>query len=140
MYTTVKTYHEEPVDPIYNMRHIHPVRQSGPIPPYDGPYTMEDVKKMYGEMRCPYDYTPQSTDVEELMRRAPGLTRKEALRIQRLGLNPEEEVDFAYLVVNNGIDVFYEPNQAYFCRQVVTNSKGEKTEILWPSGTYDEMT
>jgi len=23
---------------------------------------------------------------------------------------------------------------------VVTNSKGEKTEILWPAGTYDEMT
>ena len=26
------------------MRHIHPVRQSGPIPAYDGPFTMEDVK------------------------------------------------------------------------------------------------
>jgi len=25
-------------------------------------------------------------------------------------------------------------------RQVVTNSKGEKVEILWPSATYDEMT
>jgi hypothetical protein len=25
-------------------------------------------------------------------------------------LTPEEEVDFAYLVVNNGIDVFYEGN------------------------------
>jgi len=74
------------------------------------------------------------------MRRAPGLTRKEALRIQQLGFTPEEEVDFAYLVVNNGIDVFYEGNQAYFARQVVTNSKGEKVEVLWPSGTYDEMT
>ena len=30
--------------------------------------------------------------------------------------------------------------QAYFCRQVVTNSKGEKVEVLWPSATYDEMT
>ena len=30
--------------------------------------------------------------------------------------NTEEEVDFAYLVVNNGIDVFYEGNQAYFAR------------------------
>ena len=122
------------------MRHIHPVRESGPIPPYDGPYTMEDIKKVYGQMRCPWDHTPQSTDVEELMRRAPGLTRKEALRIQQLGLTPDEEVDFAYLVVNNGVDVFYEGNQAYFARQVVTNSKGEKVEILWPSATYDEMT
>lgn len=88
----------------------------------------------------PWDHTAQSTDVEELMRRAPGLTRKEALRIQQLGLTPEEEVDFAYITVNNGIDVFYEGNQAYFARQVVTNSKGEKVEVLWPSGTYDEMT
>jgi hypothetical protein len=31
-------------------------------------------------------------------------------------LTPEEEVDFAYLAVNNGIDVFYEGNQAYFAR------------------------
>jgi len=55
-------------------------------------------------------------------------------------LTPEEEVDYAYLVVNNGIDVFYEGNQAYFARQVVTNSKGEKVEVLWPTATYDEMT
>ena len=38
---------------------------------------MEDIKKVYGEMKCPWDHTPQSTDVEELMRRAPGLSRKE---------------------------------------------------------------
>jgi len=139
-YEIIRSEHSNPPPPIYNMRHIHPIRQSGPIPPYDGPYTMEDVKKMYGNMRMPWDHTAQSTDVEELMRRAPGLTRKEALRIQQLGLNPEEEVDFAYLVVNNGLDVFYEGNQAYFARQVVTNSKGEKVEVLWPSGTYDEMT
>lgn len=126
--------------PIYNMRHIHPVRQSGPIPAYDGPYTMEDIKKMYSQMKAPWDLCPQSTDIEEMMRRVPGLTRREGLRIQQLGLTPEEEVDYAYLVVNNGIDVFYIPNQAYILRQVVTNSKGEKVEILWPSGTYDEMT
>lgn len=57
-----------------------------------------------------------------------------------MGLTPDEEVDYAYLVVNNGIDVFYEANQAYIMRQVVTNSKGEKVEILWPAGIYDEMT
>lgn len=74
------------------------------------------------------------------MRRVPGLTRREALRIQQLGLTPDEEIDFAYLAVNLGLDVFYESNQAYIARQVVTNSKGEKVEVLWPSATYDEMT
>lgn len=122
------------------MRHIHPTRQSGPIPPYDGPWNMEDIKKLYGDMRAPWDHTAQSTDIDELMRRVPGLTRREALRIQQLGLTPHEEVDYAYLVVNLGIDVFYEANQAYVCRQVVTNQKGEKVEVLWPSATYDEMT
>lgn len=139
-YEVLKSEHSKPPAPLYNMRHVHPVRQSGPIPPYDGPFTMEDVKKLIGHMRCPWDHTAQSTDVEELMRRAPGLTRKEALRIQQFGLTPEEEVDFAYMTVNMGIDVFYEGNQAYCARQVVTNSKGEKVEILWPSATYDEMT
>jgi hypothetical protein len=139
-YGNLKTMHTEPPQPIYNMRHLHPVRQSGPIPPYDGAWTMEDVKKICSNMSVPYDHCPQSTDVEELMRRAPGLTRKEALRIQQLGLNPDEEVDFAYMTVNMGLDVFYERNQAYLARQVVTNSKGEKVEILWPCATYDEMT
>ena len=101
---------------------------------------MEDIKKLYGNMRAPWDATAQSTDVEELMRRVPGLTRREALRVQQLGLTPDEEVDFAYIAVNIGLDLFYEANQAYTARQVVTNSKGEKVEVLWPSATYDEMT
>jgi len=50
------------------------------------------------------------------MRRAPGLTRREALKIQQFGLTPEEEVDYAYITVNNGLDVFYEANQAYIAR------------------------
>lgn len=101
---------------------------------------MEDIKKLYGDMRAPWDHTAQSSDVEEIMRRVPGLTRREALRIQQFGLTPHEEIDYAYLVVNNGIDVFYEANQAYVLRQVVTNSKGEKVEVLWPGSTFDEMT
>jgi hypothetical protein len=71
---------------------------------------MEDIKKLYGNMRAPWDLCAQSTDVEEIMRRVPGLTRREALRIQQLGFTPDEEIDFAYLVVNCGIDVFYEAN------------------------------
>ena len=71
---------------------------------------MEDIKKLYGEHRANWDHVAQSTDIDELMRRVPGLTRREGLRIQQLGLNPIEEIDFAYMVVNNGIDVFYESN------------------------------
>ena len=82
IYANIKTFHSTPSPPIYNMRHIHPVRQSGPIPAYDGTWTMEDIKKLYGQMRAPWDHTAQSTDIEELMRRVPGLTRREALRIQ----------------------------------------------------------
>jgi hypothetical protein len=106
--------------PLYNMRHVHPIRQSGPIPPYYGDYTMEDVRKAGWEVRASYEAVPQSTDVEELMRRVPGLTRKEAIKIQSLGFSPFEELDYAYLVVNNGIDVFYESNNSYLIRQVVT--------------------
>ena len=78
----IKSAHSNLPLPLYNMRHLHPVRQSGPLPPYDGPYTMEDIKKIYGQMKAPWDGTMQSTDVEEIMRRVPGLTRREALRIQ----------------------------------------------------------
>ena len=139
MYQVIKSEHENPPPPIYNMRHLHPVRQSGPIPPYDGPWTMEDVKRVYAYMSCPWDDNMQSTDIEELMRRVPGLTRREAQMIQTFGYNPDEEVDFAYLVVNLGLDVFYLPNQAFIARQVVTNSKGQKVEVLWPAAYYDEM-
>lgn len=30
------------------------------------------------------------------------------------------ELDYAYIVVNNGIDVFFESNNAYLARQVIT--------------------
>ena len=46
--------------------------------------------------------------------------------IVKLGLSPLEQVDFAYLAYNIGLDVFYHPNQVYIARQVVTNSKGQK--------------
>lgn len=58
------------------------MRQSGPIPAYDGAWTMEDIKKLYGQMRAPWDHNMQSTDIDEIMRRAPGITRREVLRIQ----------------------------------------------------------
>jgi len=51
------------------MRQVHPIRQSGPIPPYYGAYTMEDVRKHSWTLRAPYEGVPECTDVEELMRR-----------------------------------------------------------------------
>jgi len=42
---------------------------------------MEDIRKMYGQMRAPWDHTYQSTDLDEIMRRVPGLTRREGLKI-----------------------------------------------------------
>lgn len=106
--------------PTYSMRQVHPIRQSGPIPPFAGPYTMEDVRKVGFALRAPWEPTNESTSCEELMRRVPGLTKKEAIKIQSLGFNPLEELDFAYIVVNNGIDVFFTPNAGYLTRQVVT--------------------
>lgn len=106
--------------PLYSMRHVHPIRQSGPIPPFAGPYTMEDARIVNASLRVGSEPVIESTSCEELMRRIPGLTKKEAVKIQSLGLSPWEELDYAYIVVNNGIDVFFEPNHAYLMRQVVT--------------------
>lgn len=57
----------------------------------------------------------------------------------KLGFTPLEQVDFAYLVYNLGLDVFYFPNQVYIARQVVTNSKGQKVEIFWNSYAFEDM-
>lgn len=102
------------------MRHVNPVRESGPLPVYDGPYTMEDIRKIYANTTIGYDLNHCSTDVDEIMRRVPGITRKEAEFITRLGLSPDEEVDFAYIAYNIGLDIFYLTNQMYVARQVVT--------------------
>jgi len=119
-YFKQKKYREYGNIPTYSMRHVHPIRQSGPIPPFAGPYNMEDVRKVGWGLRAPAEPINESTSCEELMRRVPGLTKKEAIKIQSLGFSPLEELDFAYLVVNNGIDVFFEPNAGYLLRQVVT--------------------
>jgi len=116
----VKKIEKMPTPPIRNMRHVNPVRESGPLPPYEGPYTMEDIRKIYLNTSIGLDRHAVSTDIDEIMRRVPGITRKEAEQITTLGLTPDEEVDFAYLTYNLGIDVFYPPNQMYVIRQVVT--------------------
>ena len=40
MYDTVRNQDKVPPTPVRNMRHINPVRQSGPLPAYSGSYTM----------------------------------------------------------------------------------------------------
>ena len=88
--STLKAIYSIPSTPMRNMRHVNPIRQSGPLPPYDGPFTMEDVRNVYFNSHVGKDFNYCSTDPEEIMRRVPGITRAEAEHITRLGLTPEE--------------------------------------------------
>ena len=56
-----------------------------------------------------------------------------------MGLSPLEQVDYAYIAYNLGLDVFYVPNSIYIARQVVTNSKGQKVEVFWNSMCFEDM-
>ncbi len=67
------------------------------------------------------------------------LTHPNFALYEKLGLTPNEQVDFAYLVYNLGLDVFYFANQVFIARQVVTNSKGEKVEVLWSTQAYEDL-
>ena len=83
--------------PRRNMRHVNPVRQSGPIPPYDGPHTMENIRKTFHNACISNSRHPCSVDIDELMRRVPGIQRHVAEHILSMGFNPDEEVDYAYI-------------------------------------------
>lgn len=133
VFDAIETSHTATNRLVHNMRHINPIRQSGPVPPYDGPVTMEDIlKNAYQEYALHNDKCYQSTEAEEIMRRVPGTTREEAEYIRTLGLTPDDEVELAYWAKNIGLDIFYPSNNTYIARQVLTNSKGEKTEVVWP--------
>lgn len=56
------------------MRHVNPIRQSGPLPAYYGTFTMEDVKKLYDQVSLSVDPHYCQMDVDEVMRRIPGVT------------------------------------------------------------------
>jgi len=139
IYNFTRSFYSIPGSPVRNMRHINPVRESGPIPPYDGPYTMEDIRRTLWNTSIGFDGCYIQHDVEEIMRRVPGITRKEVEHIVQLGLNPDEQVDYAYLAYNLGLDVFYLSNQVYVARQVITNSKGEKVEIYMNAQAYEDL-
>lgn len=114
---TFIAYHTIPQAPYRNIRHVNYMRQSGPLPPHDGPHTMEDIREI-GKNVCIYEGGPTSlhNEPEEIMRRVPGITRKEAEHIITLGLTPDEEIDFAYIAHNIGLDIYYPANSVYFAR------------------------
>lgn len=62
--------------PVRNMRHVNPVRQSGPIPSYSGTYTMEDIRKIFNGTTFGLDYNYCQMDVDEIMRRVPGVIKR----------------------------------------------------------------
>jgi len=139
IFNHLREMHTLPMSPHRNLRHVNPIRESGPLPAYDGTYTMEDIRNIYINTSIGRDFHHCSHEPEEIMRRVPGLTRKEAVQITKLGLTPDEEVDFAYIAYNIGLDVFYYPNTIYVARQVVTNSKGEKVEVYWNFQAFEDL-
>lgn len=86
----VNSVHSIPNSPIRNVRHINPIRESGPLPTYDGPYTMEDIRAVFYNTSVGRDFCYCQMDPEEIMRRVPGITRKECEWIIKLGLTPQE--------------------------------------------------
>ena len=77
---------------------------------------MEDIRGIFHDTTMGLDVDGIHTAPEEIMRRVPGITRKEAEHITTLGLSPNEEVDYAYIAHNNGLDVFYPVNSVYIAR------------------------
>ena len=73
LYGTVRNQDEIVTPPIRNMRHVNPVRQSGALPAYSGTYTMEDIKKVFDQTSLPKDHHYCQMDVDEVMRRVPGV-------------------------------------------------------------------
>jgi hypothetical protein len=46
------------------MRHVNPIRQSGPLPSYYGTYTMEDMKKLFDQFTVGKDINYCQMDVD----------------------------------------------------------------------------
>lgn len=140
VHETIRTAHEVSGTLVQNLRHINPTRASGPLPAFHGPFTMEDMLEHSSQEYLKLnDICYQSMDTEELMRRVPGLTREEAEYVKTLGFTPDEEVEMAYWYKNIGLDMYYPLNYTYVARQVVTNSKGEKVEVMWPFMAWEDI-
>ena len=59
------------------VRHIYPVRVSGSLPAYDRPHVKEDIKIVCLNTSFGYHFHHCSSDVDEIMRRLPGIRTKE---------------------------------------------------------------
>lgn len=58
-------YHFKTPQPnVRNVRHINPVRQSGPLPPYHGTYTIQDIKKVFTQTAIGTDVHYCQMDVD----------------------------------------------------------------------------
>lgn len=73
LYNDIRNQDKHVLPPVRNMRHVNPVRQSGPLPPYSGTYTMEDIKKVFDGSTIGNDFHYCQMDVDEVMRRVPGV-------------------------------------------------------------------
>jgi len=51
---------------------------------------MEDIRRVMWNTTVGNDFCYCAADVDEIMRRVPGITRKEAEHITKLGLTPDE--------------------------------------------------
>jgi len=77
---------------------------------------MEDVRENFIDNTIGLDCDNIHTHPEEIMRRVPGITRKEVDHILTLNLSPREEIDYAYIAYNIGLDIFYPTNSCYVAR------------------------
>jgi hypothetical protein len=139
LYNTIKNQDKIVTPPVRNMRHVNPIRQSGPLPSYYGTYTMEDIRQLAETFTMGRDIHYCQMDVDEVMRRVPGISRKEVEYIVQMGFSPNEQVRFAFLAYHMGLDIFYQPNGVYAVRQVVTNSKGQKVEVYWNAMVFEDL-
>lgn len=73
LYNTIKNQDKIVSPPVRNMRHVNPIRQSGPLPSYYGTYTMEDIRKLSETFTMGRDIDYCQMDVDEVMRRVPGV-------------------------------------------------------------------
>jgi len=56
LYQYLRSVHSIPASPVRNVRHVNPVRESGPMPTWDGPHTMEDIRKVMWETSVGRDF------------------------------------------------------------------------------------
>ena len=85
IYHAVKNQDKAVQPPVRNMRHVNPVRQSGPLPSYYGTYTIEDIRMLTDQFTMGKDVNYCQMDVDEVMRRVPGVSLSVTVDHQEIG-------------------------------------------------------